>query len=128
MKTTLQNAKGAICALLEQVSQMRGMFQDSDDAISNAVQAGEDAADEITAALARPVKVYVTTFEHKHGRDVAAWATAERAELERQRIAAEWWEQELSGADMPDDPSEAADEYFGTVDEYFNIDECEVQS
>lgn len=128
MKTTLQHAHGALCSLLEQVAQMRGMFSDSDGTISAAVEAGEDAADEITAALAKPQTVYVTTFEHKHGRDVSVYATADLAEMERQRIAADWWEEELSGADMPEDPRQAADSYFESVDEYFSVDVCEVQS
>lgn len=73
--------------------------------------------------------VFVTTHEHRHGRDVYVWATAHRAELERQRIASDYWEDELAGAEIPDDPREAANAYFDLVDgEFFSVDECEVQS
>lgn len=76
------------------------------------------------------MRVFVTVYEHRHGTDVYAFATAQRAELERQRIASEWWSDVFGdGEEMPDDPSEAADIYFDTVtDEYFNVEECEVQA
>lgn len=73
------------------------------------------------------MNVYVAIYEHRHGRDVSVFNTAESAEALRQRIAADWWETEMQGADMPEDPSIAADDYFGTVDgEYFDVQACEV--
>lgn len=43
----LDNAAGAICAMDDQIEQMKGMFPDDDDTIAEAIEAGEDALTEI---------------------------------------------------------------------------------
>lgn len=49
--TLLRNAAGALDALLCQISQMEGMFDDEDGTIAEAVESGEDALAEIHHAL-----------------------------------------------------------------------------
>lgn len=47
----LRNAAGALDALLCQISQMEGMFDDEDGTIAEAVEAGEDVLAEIHHAI-----------------------------------------------------------------------------
>lgn len=69
--------------------------------------------------------IYVAVFEHRHGVDVFVYRTEEQAEALRQRIASDYWEQEMpDGVERPDDPEEMADAYFGEMGdhgEYFHI-------
>jgi hypothetical protein len=41
------------------------------------------------------MKVYVATYEHRHGRDIGVYATSDGAESYRQAIAAQWFDHEL---------------------------------
>jgi hypothetical protein len=76
------------------------------------------------------MKVYVGLYEHKHGSNVAVYASAQAAETARQLIADEGWDREIGNTrTRPADPKELADTYFDALDgrEYFTIHECEVQ-
>jgi hypothetical protein len=53
MAVALGIASGAICSLQEQIGQMRGLFSDSDGAIAQAMEDGDNAYDEIKALLDR---------------------------------------------------------------------------
>jgi len=78
------------------------------------------------------MKVYIAIYDHKHGRDVRAFANDALAEAWRQEIAAAWWDQEMDSAPRPDDPHDMANEYFDTMadrfggEEFFDIEETEL--
>ena len=73
------------------------------------------------------MKVFVGIYSHKHGNDIAVYATRERAEQGRQVIADIWWEHEFDEEEKPTDPEELASAYFDRVEgESFDIEECEV--
>lgn len=78
-----------------------------------------------------PQIVWVCTYGNKHGTDVSVFTSAEAAERYRQEVADDWWELELpTDRIKPDDPAEAADEYFEFMEGYetFTISEAEVRS
>lgn len=52
LQTALRNAAGAISSLDQQIGQMRGMFDDEDGQIEEAVEDGDASAAEIRAVLA----------------------------------------------------------------------------
>ena len=69
--------------------------------------------------------VYVATYTHRHGTDVAAFSTNAKAQAWAAEIASDWWEEELGDVPRPLDPAALADEYFHLVeDEFFDIAEC----
>lgn len=73
--------------------------------------------------------VWVTMYDHKHGTDIEVFDTEEAAELFRQQLAAEWWDEEMEG-NMPTDPKEAADAYFAAGQkhgEWFDVREQRVR-
>lgn len=74
--------------------------------------------------------IIIATFEHKHGRDVRAFANEHGAEAWRQEIAASYWAQ-ASDAPMPACPVEAADRYFelgeSYGDEWFSTEAATVE-
>lgn len=77
----------------------------------------------------RPGTVWVTMYDHKHGTDIEVFHTEEAAELFRQQLAAEWWDDEMEGS-MPTDPKEAADAYFAAGQkhgEWFDVREQRVR-
>lgn len=75
--------------------------------------------------------IYVAVFEHRHGVDVSAFRTEDQAEALRQRIASDYWDQEMPDwVERPEDPGELADAYFeemGYHGEYFHIHPTELQ-
>ena len=74
------------------------------------------------------MKVWVASYEYPYGIDLLAFETVDGAELWRQQIAEEWFDQELPDLDKPTDPVDLADTYFGNVyGEYFSFSECEVE-
>ena len=77
------------------------------------------------------MKVFVTRYDHRHGSDIAVFATAEAAESSRQTIAYQWLEAEMPGP-MPEaePPNVIADLYFDHMqerDEFFSVEECDVE-
>lgn len=74
------------------------------------------------------MKVVVATYEHKHGMDVAVFASMELAEAWRESIAREYWD-ELDEQDRPEEFD--ADFYWDEMSNYgfewFNYDWYEVQ-
>jgi hypothetical protein len=77
------------------------------------------------------MKVFVGVYEHKHGRDIAVFATAEAAEASRVAIAEQWWEHEMSeGRRKPKTPKATADKYFEVMaargQEFHEVLELEV--
>jgi hypothetical protein len=65
--------------------------------------------------------VYVSVFEHRHGRDISAYASEELAVAEGARIARQWWgearEREPSLAEQaPASDAEALELYFAARD------------
>lgn len=80
------------------------------------------------------MKVFVTIWFHRYGEDVAVRSTREKAEEDRQRVAAENWDQEI-GPDTPkpEDPVALADAYFEIMGEapqpeYFDTHELGVDA
>lgn len=76
--------------------------------------------------------VIVATYSHKHGTDVRVFAHYRSALQWRREIAAEWWDHEFPDDPMPDDPGEAADEYWSriaesTQPEWFETTEQEIE-
>lgn len=61
--------------------------------------------------------IVIATFEHKHGRDVRAFANEDGAEAWRHEIAASYWAQ-ASDAPMPACPIETANRYFELGESY----------
>lgn len=61
------------------------------------------------------MQVYVVVWEHKHGQDVWAFASLERAQEQRRKIAEEWFDVECSHMEKPEDRDELADLYFETM-------------
>jgi hypothetical protein len=58
-------------------------------------------------------QVVVAIWEsNEHGIESRVFMSDAGAEGWRQEIAECWWEQEMEGKEMPDDPAEAADAYF----------------
>ena len=78
------------------------------------------------------MKVFVATYEHRHGADIQVFATGAGAEQYRQTIASEWWDDEMKGdTEKPTNPEELADVYFDYMidrdrGEFFSVEECEV--
>ena len=81
------------------------------------------------------MKVFITIWFHRHGEDVAAFSTREKAELCRQQVAVKNWDQEIgSKRRKPKDPTVLADTYFDIMGdaprrpEYFEIHELGVDA
>lgn len=68
-------------------------------------------------------EVVVARYEHRAGVDTRVFASEDAAEGWRQEIAGRWFEQEL-GRKPPEDPSEAADEYFETMRDQRDVEEA----
>jgi hypothetical protein len=80
------------------------------------------------------MEVHVFVFEHRHGRDVSAYASEELAVAEAARIAREWWsearEQDASLPERPPvDDEEAMELYFAAQEgrEFYEIATCPVE-
>lgn len=80
------------------------------------------------------MEVHVFVFEHRHGRDVTAYASEELAVAEGARIAREWWsEARERDPSLPEKPpardAEAMELYFEAQDgyEFYEIAGCPVQ-
>jgi hypothetical protein len=78
--------------------------------------------------------VHVFVFEHRHGRDVSAYASEELAVAEGARIAREWWfEGREQDASLPEHPpaadAEAMELYFAAQEgrEFYEIVGCDVE-
>ena len=74
------------------------------------------------------MEVHVFVFEHRHGRDVTAYASEELAVAEGARIAREWWsEARERDSSLPEKPpvrdDKAMELYFEAQDGY---EFCEV--
>ena len=78
------------------------------------------------------MKVFVATYDHKHGTDVRVFQDESKAETWRQEIVAEWWNSQMEG-EKPSDPAAAADAYFEFMEmqfgahESFSVSEAEVE-
>jgi hypothetical protein len=67
------------------------------------------------------MKVWVLHISHRHGTNIYPCASEEAARLELFHFVSEWWS-EVSDEDMPDDHSEAIEEYFEKKeDEHFDL-------
>lgn len=78
--------------------------------------------------------VFVSVFDHQHGRDVCAYAEAEAPVAEGARVPREWWiqarERDESLPEVPPtDDAEAMELYFTALEglESFEIVLCPVQ-
>jgi hypothetical protein len=78
--------------------------------------------------------VYVFVFEHRHGRDVSAYASEELAVAEGARIAREWWEEARERdpslpVKPPTSDAEAFELYFAAQEgvEFYEIASCVVE-
>jgi hypothetical protein len=73
-------------------------------------------------------KIFVTIWDHRHGIDVGAYSTYERAVEEMNRIGEEWWADSVGGPKPEKDIGERYFEAMGDVSpgEYFSINEVEV--
>lgn len=79
-------------------------------------------------------KVWLATYEHKHGHDVRIFRTEAAADAWRARVADESWEEWPDIGDKPEDRESIADLYFehvglicGGSEEFFTIEEVEVE-
>ena len=75
------------------------------------------------------MNIYVLTWEHKYGQNVWAFASLERAQEQRRKIAEEWFDVECSHMEKPEDRDELADLYFEETQEYEScwIRECDLE-
>lgn len=81
----LRNASGALSSQGDQIDQMKGMFGDEDGTIAEAVEAGEESAEEIEAAI-----VFVKTLIEAEAFEAATEQTlAAESEAHRLEIVAE---------------------------------------
>lgn len=83
--------------------------------------------------MSAPLKVYVTIYEHRHGTDIAVYATQALALAAKDEIADRWWEQEIGDTvPRPEGPvGTLGDAYFNEMgerdrSEHFTIEECGV--
>ena len=78
------------------------------------------------------MKVYVATYEHKHGNDMRVFKKRKSAEKWRIELADEYW-RDYFGEDYkkPSDKEKMADIFFDSVTgadvEFFNIEECDLE-
>lgn len=73
------------------------------------------------------MKVFVAFYDHRHGYDVRVFSKFSGAQAWKDELGAEFWT-EVSNDPRPEDP--CGDEYFelaGENNEYFYIEECEVE-
>ena len=80
-----------------------------------------------------PRKVFVASYEHRHGMDQRVFATEEKAEAWKNALGAEYWEEELSDRPLPADASMIGSEYFDAMSdsgrpEYFRVEALEVET
>jgi hypothetical protein len=80
------------------------------------------------------MEVHISVFEHRHGRDISAYAREDLAVAEGGRVAREWWsearEQDASLPECPPaDDGEAMELYFAAQEgrEFFEIAHCPVE-
>jgi hypothetical protein len=74
-------------------------------------------------------KVWVATYQHRHGEDTQVFATSAAASVWKNDIADTWWEKELPSTPRPENEDTLGDVYFEMLedrDEYFNVGEYEV--
>ena len=73
------------------------------------------------------MKVVVATYEHRHGTDIQAFDSLEKAESWREEIARQYWD-DLNGTDVPEEFE--ADYYWDAMSDYggewFNYEWYEV--
>jgi hypothetical protein len=80
-----------------------------------------------------PRKVFVATYEHRHGEDQRVFATEAQADAWKNALGTEYWAEELSDKPLPADASTIGTEYFNAMSdasrpEYFNVEALEVES
>jgi hypothetical protein len=74
-----------------------------------------------------PTTIYVCQIEHDKGTNLSVHRTEDEAWAEAAAYAAENWQGEMHGEPMPENPDDARDLYFQTVDgEYVHVDACEL--
>jgi hypothetical protein len=77
------------------------------------------------------MKVWVATYQHRHGEDTRVFASEGDALQWREEIADEWWDTEMPKSRVKPEDSEAlADEYWDYMeerDEFFKYEEIEVE-
>ena len=71
--------------------------------------------------------VYLGIFTHSQGTDIVVYETMELAEIGRQEIAKDGWEDIMEETPMPSDPAEAADMYFEAAGERMERHDFEIQ-
>lgn len=94
-----------------------------------------DLHSEGESVTAHEPRVFVATWDHRSGRQTAAFLSMEGAKKWRREIAEEWWDVEMSPDDAkPVDPDEMADFYFermgsrGDRGEWCEIVEIELEN
>ena len=71
---------------------------------------------------------WILAYEHEYGTDLTIYKTQEAALNSIHKTVQYWWDEELSGYDMPEDQLEAVEMYFDLVDgEYYTITSCKVE-
>lgn len=72
-------------------------------------------------------KVFAAAYEHRHGCDIAVYATYELADAARTAIALEWYDHEFGASERPATDAETAADYWDRIeDETFYIRECDI--
>lgn len=73
------------------------------------------------------MKAYATIYTHRYGTDVEIFSTRELAEVYRNEVARDNWNDEIPDKPMPD--MNVGDSYFDIIhDEFFDIVECVLDS
>jgi hypothetical protein len=80
-----------------------------------------------------PRKVFVATYEHRHGDDQRVFTTEAQAQEWKNALADEYWEEELSDEPLPKDLATIGDAYFDAMGdasrpEYFRIEAHELET
>jgi len=77
------------------------------------------------------MRVFIATFEHRHGSDVRVFRREESAEAWGIALAAEYWGESMVGVDRPADPADAAAAYWERMseigEEWFSVVAQEVE-
>lgn len=76
--------------------------------------------------------VIVATYSHRHGNDIRVFADDTGAKKWMREIAKEWWDHEFPDDPIPDDPDDAAEQYFerkaeSADPEWFETTEQEIE-
>jgi hypothetical protein len=74
------------------------------------------------------IMLWIVAIEHKHGTDLHAASTMDKADAIVRAYVDEWWEHEMEETPKPEDPDQMVEEYFDAMDdESYMIQEANLE-